>query len=651
MALIFDYDPKKAEILKRAKKRAPRTRDEPMTALSQRVGHLARSGGGLSRRDFERLLGRNDMLPINYLERGMMAARAVARIDVREPFGGAGNWGTGFLVTPRLLLTNNHVVASPNQAQRTTVEFCYERSAAGEFRASRRFRLEPDSLFLTSPADELDVTLVAMAEQSSDATAAATEFGYLRLDPGQHKIEEGDFVTIIQHPSGDEKFIAVRENKVIQIGQADTELPDSFLWYASDTAPGSSGAPAFNDGWQVVAVHHKGVPVVEDRNGRRMFKRVDGGWVSEEDAARLPDDMLAWVANEGVRTSKIVAFLRERQADLQADLLQDLLDDIEGVRPLSGVHGSQSVVGPETIAASGIAAEERAPRRRIRPADYYRNRAGYDPDFLGVEIPLPAVTDDALRFGAVAEVRGTDDDVLRYEHFSVVFNADRQLAFLTAVNIDGRQSVFVERKNDQWFYDPRLPLEIQAGDELYGNEPNRNYFDRGHLVRRQDPLWGDPDVARRANIDTFHWTNCSPQYWAFNQKEEWWQGLENFILHNTDQDDLKASVFTGPVFQDEDEVHRGVPIPQAFWKVVAVTDRTHTLFSSAYVVSQKRYATNIPFERLPVGEHNGFQVAVIKLEEQIGLDFGPKIRNADVHGGEDDLPLRGLADIHHPRRG
>ena len=96
-------------------------------------------------------------------------------------------------------------------------------------------------------------------------------------------------------------------------------------------------------------------------------------------------------------------------------------------------------------------------------------------------------------------------------------------------------------------------------------------------------MWGNLQEATEANFDIFHWTNCSPQYFGFNQGKELWQGLENYILYNTDQEDIKATVFTGPVFSKGDEEHRGILIPLYFWKVVIVTDATGKVYSSAYI--------------------------------------------------------------------
>jgi endonuclease G, mitochondrial len=625
--------------------------------MGARLTHAANSGGGFTGRDFERILGRNDLMPINYLSRGLMAAAAVGRVDVPNEFGGSGSFGTGFLISPRLMITNNHVIGSAEAAQGAVIEFGYERDASGNRKTSHRFRLDPASTFITSDKDKLDYTLVAvMAESDEDRSVRLDEFGFLRLEPGIHKVGEGEFVTIIQHPNGEEKFIAIRENKVLQIGAAPGGFAKDFLWYASDTAPGSSGAPAFNDGWQVVAVHHRGVPVTQNNGGAIEYQRSSGEWISQAEAEKLPDDLLRWEANEGVRVSSILADIRQQQQSPGKGfaLVKDLLDDVDKIRPLSGRNEQGSIVSPiatSTSTPTEVGATLEASRRSstgVHPVEYFAGRKGYDPNFLGQAIPLPTLTEGAMKFGKVAPIAGTQDNVLRYEHFSVVMNADRRLAFFTAVNIDGSTSSQIKR-NDAWFFDGRLLESLQVGNDFYTNEPGGNFFDRGHLVRRLDPVWGDEATAARANEDSFHFTNCSPQYFLFNESETLWQGLENFILTNTDNDDLKTTVFTGPIFRDDDELHRGVLVPQAFWKLVAVKDRANQLFTSAYIVSQKKFAKNIPFEVLPVGEFNNFQVSIARLEELTGLAFDRAVRAADVIPGEPKgRPLRGLSDIKLP---
>ena len=134
------------------------------------------------------------------------------------------------------------------------------------------------------------------------------------------------------------------------------------------------------------------------------------------------------------------------------------------------------------------------------------------------------------------------------------------------VNIDGAKHVDIVRSNDTWAYDGRLPTDAQVGEDLYAG----NGLDRGHLVRRQDPNWGDD--ATTANLDTFHFTNCSPQMSGFNQKT--WLELEDYILDNTQRWKARATVFSGPVFSDNDRVYRGVKIPRhsgRWWPTSATT--------------------------------------------------------------------------------
>ena len=115
------------------------------------------------------------------------------------------------------------------------------------------------------------------------------------------------------------------------------------------------------------------------------------------------------------------------------------------------------------------------------------------------------------------------------------------------------------------FFNTLLDRADQIGDEVYAEQ--RNVLDRGHMVRREDPNWGSVKVAKRANVDTFHFTNACPQMGAVNQVI--WLGLENHILHHTREDDMRVSVFAGPFLTDNDFTFRGVFIPKSFWKIVA----------------------------------------------------------------------------------
>ncbi len=243
-----------------------------------------------------------------------------------------------------------------------------------------------------------------------------------------------------------------------------------------------------------------------------------------------------------------------------------------------------------------------------------RGRTGFQADFLGQEVPHPKLS-RKLRT-ALAPVKDKDDGILDYTHYSVRMHKDRRLAMYTAVNIDGTSARNVRRTRDKWNKDPRLAADMQIGNELY----EHNNLDRGHLVRRLDPAWGDSlDAAAAAAEDTFFYTNAAPQHARHNQ--DLWLSLEDHILGNADVRDLKVSVFSGPIFRDEDRVYRDVRIPEDYWKVVAmVNDETGELSVTGYVVSQRDFMGDLEFT---FGEFETYQVPVATIEEQTGLSFGP----------------------------
>jgi endonuclease G len=188
------------------------------------------------------------------------------------------------------------------------------------------------------------------------------------------------------------------------------------------------------------------------------------------------------------------------------------------------------------------------------------------------------------------------------------------------VNIDGGKTVEIHRGSDKWLYDLRIDKEFQSGPNLYSN----NDLDRGHLVRRLDPVWGDPEIAEKANDDTFYFTNCAPQHMNLNRRN--WVGLEDYILENADNYDFKASIFTGPVLRADDMVYRGeYQIPVEFWKVAVMVKEGKELSVTAYLLTQKNLITDLEFA---YGEYETYQVPLDTIQKLTGIDFG-KLKEYD----------------------
>ncbi|TFD53293.1 DNA/RNA non-specific endonuclease [Cryobacterium sp. Hh11] len=253
--------------------------------------------------------------------------------------------------------------------------------------------------------------------------------------------------------------------------------------------------------------------------------------------------------------------------------------------------------------------------------------SGYNADFLATRLPLPAPP------------AGTLIRELLYTHFTVLLDPARRLAIATGVNIDGDHLATVDR-DDNWHLDSRIPIYEQTGEDVYA----RNDLDRGHLVRRQDPVWGDTTTARRANYDTFAYTNAAPQAAAFNQSKQLWLGLEDHVLTYARTNGNRLSVFTAPVLSAEDPIYRGVKIPQAFWKIAAWTTTTKgstVLHAAGFVLDQSPQLDDIDLDTVrasalmygkppPLGPYRTYQVPIVDIVDLTRLNL-TALSEADVY--------------------
>ncbi|KTB55629.1 endonuclease [Pseudomonas viridiflava ICMP 13104] len=265
---------------------------------------------------------------------------------------------------------------------------------------------------------------------------------------------------------------------------------------------------------------------------------------------------------------------------------------------LKPLTSSSALLEPQALAAP-----------RTTPASDLKKRKGYADNFLGdFIVPWPSVDEELAPDVYPLENTGNRLD---YTHFSITMSRSRRLALYVGVNIDGASSVEVKRSKDAWSFDGRLPAEAQIGENVYAD----NLLDRGHLVRRQDPNWGKE--AEVANGDTFHFTNCSPQMGAFNQKT--WLELEDYILDNTRRWKSRVTVFTGPVLRDDDRSYRTIRIPSAFWKVVAFLGDDGKPSASAYMIDQ---TTELGKLDIMFGPLRTWQRSVAQIEQLTGIRFG-----------------------------
>jgi endonuclease G, mitochondrial len=641
----------------------------------------------------ERVIGATrDFLGISFFEAGLAASRAVCRIISKLP-NGKRSFGSGFMVTPRLLITNHHVLKARTWRGRASQSSTSSSMPGRKSQPVYRFELKPDIFFLNDKPN--DFALVAVEERTESGTLLAS-FGLCPLIGAEGKIANTEWVNIVQHPKGDLKQVVIRENRLIDLPDKQAAGAfDRFAYYEADTEPGSSGSPVFNDLWEVIALHHSSVPK-RDQAGNILDKN-GKVWQRGDDPTRIE-----WVGNEGIRVSRIVNKIAESvvpaaQKKLHDEFMQIARSDVTppaqlrtkettSSRSRQSNKGDRAMAAPEddrgaqapisitvnvsvgadgtrqaSVEAAGVpllrqsgsraqpvdAGEldaEEAAKKKKKKADPdvmivekpYDNRKGFDAKFLGVSVPLPKLGAKIKK--AAVKVGGGYE--LKYHHYSVIMNGQRKTAFVSAVNIDLQAPFKVTgERSDKWYFDDRIKEEFQAGNDAYANEVT----DRGHLTRRADSAWGKTQhEANKANADTFHWTNCSIQHEAFNrstlseaQDEFLWGSIEVHIAKEATAIKKRLSVFNGPIMKKNDRLHRGILVPKEFFKIVVCKGDDGKMQAFAFKLSQSHLIEDLPEEIFverdfePGEKFEAFQVLVADIEKLTGLDFG-KVRSFDM---------------------
>jgi endonuclease G len=257
---------------------------------------------------------------------------------------------------------------------------------------------------------------------------------------------------------------------------------------------------------------------------------------------------------------------------------------------------------------------------------------GYDSEFLATALPLPRPAQSVRR--------------LDYPRFTVLLDPERRLASVTAVNIDGARLLDLPRAGD-WRLDPRIDADEQAGPDVYAH----NDLDRGHLVRRRDPGWGDASEARAAMEATFFYPNAAPQAAGFNQSKELWLGLEDHVLAYAETTDQRLSVFTAPVLTDEDPPYRGIRIPRRFWKIAAWQSAAG-LGAAGFVLDQSDLVDTRDgvLASPPLGDFRTFQVPIADIAGIVDLELdaltaADVLRDESVRADDEWRRLRAPGDI------
>lgn len=395
-------------------------------------------------------------------------------------------------------------------------------------------------------------------------------------------------------------------------------FPPEVLQAYVDAMTGPDAAHGMCEDYRASATIDLDHDRADRESGHRITTPLRILWGRQGVIERLFDPLTLWrgvaddVSGEALQCGH---YLAEEVPELVLAQIREFLGADRDSDPADGADPADE--GDERTQASSPSAEQSALAKQPAPQG-----TGYDPAFLGVDLPAPTSgADDAVLLDG--------SPWLPYEHFSVMLSRARRLARAVAWTIDAATLRDLPRSGLRFRADPRIAPELQVLDDVYAD----NRLDRGHLARRADLLWGTLAQAKRANSDSFYFTNISPQMDTFNQsgKAGDWGLIENSLLEYVRETPLpRVAVFGGPVFADDDDpVYRGVAVPLSFWKVLAYrspdAEAEAELTCKAFLVTQSLGGLTIGLDE----QYLIHGLPLRDLEERTGLDFADVLHDAN----------------------
>ncbi len=588
------------------------------------------------------------------------AIPSIGRIDL--PDHPAPYAGTGFLVGPGILMTNRHVA---------------EIFAVGLGRKGLRFRsdgrVEVDFKRETTEQepDHFRIVKVLMIHPYWDMALLTIEGPAAQRQPLTFSVESpenllGRKVAVIGYPAFDHRnnvdvqrevfnnrFSVKRMQPGLLGARADLRSfgkTVSTITHDSSTLGGNSGSAVIETTTgKVVALHFAGIYLKENyavsaADLAKDSRIVDAGVLFDTcgHASIGPWDQF-WASADPVGEMDTVA---EGQSPNSSPVSLNNSGAATWTIPLQVTVQVGSPTSGQGVQVGGGSAPMSSDivEKLVLVDEDYTNRKGYQEDFLGLTVPLPTITDLAL-----ASTIECNQPIVPYEHYSLAMHKHRRLAMFIAGNVDNRPerkepepgrdytrtglNGFTSKSSETWHLDPRIPPMHQLPDRFFTKD--NKAFDKGHIFRREATTWGmNYAEVQRANGDTFHVTNCSPQVKGFNRSNlrGLWGKLENRIGKAEDD---KLIVFAGPILADDDQFFTGVDsdgivriqIPSRYWKIVIVKNGDH-LESFAFILEQD--LSSVPLEFQVDAEWREHTIRISQLNEMLPyLELPSEILSSD----------------------
>lgn len=221
-----------------------------------------------------------------------------------------------------------------------------------------------------------------------------------------------------------------------------------------------------------------------------------------------------------------------------------------------------------------------------------------------LEVPQLSGDGDCLFIDHTVDFEG--EKVSNYcLEYSVSKHHSRWVAF-KAYDVTAENNV---ERTDAWDEDPLLP------SEYYTTKTDYKGYDRGHLVASNDRRF-----CREANVQTFYYSNMSPQIGVFNRQI--WARLEEDVKHWMTDGQLRDTLYVvkGGTIMDNQiigftGIHH-VAVPKYYYMAILAC-KSGRFKGIAFWLEHKAYHS--PYH---LKSHT---ISIDELEEKTGIDFFPAL--------------------------
>jgi hypothetical protein len=363
------------------------------------------------------LVGRIPTIPLSELNEFLTSTKSRVCLIVSRNGAGPATSGTGFLVGPDLVLTCRHVLKTfPDgcdiHADDRRIELYFDfhqgdpvQNVGPNLPLARKVGLDKSWLVASGAATEPDGMLGPLTAEDIARISGSLDFVLLRLEEplGLQPIDRGggrrrgwiplppdgvprklfdeDWIIIPQHPFGFPQRIDVGRFR-------ERDQTKTRIWYSTNTAKGTSGAPCFNQSFHLVGVHNAYVgpeanPVanqaiqfdlimahIKDRVSERIGAATDAGIPTLRWSTSRPNErprvilgrqkLLEWLRDSARVTPRNLAervyAAQAKKARAGCSFSGEVLDaatrDSKTPRAVYGEHGQQLPAAPEDFLIS-----------------------------------------------------------------------------------------------------------------------------------------------------------------------------------------------------------------------------------------------------------------------------------------------------------